>query len=615
MDTRRISLIEFPPRESSAQNKIPGRKELSTHRRFSLQIIKQGVRSSVEDSIKDISRIRKRLRYELDDLNDDDEIASGAKEDLSPEDIDILEDVLGKIEESEDKKINETDNSVDLESVLSNIGGYGRFQFFVHLVMIFSSTAELVSNLSTYFAGLPSPWLCVAGSTICTSNATFSSDDMTKCNMPRSEWKYLRSESESFYVQFDLSCDREWMAQLPTSTFYLGTMVGSMILGWVSDNYGRKKTLVPVYITLCTAGFLVSFSPNVWVLTGFRFIGGLCIPALSPNMGTMLSELVLPAHRSKVVVTMYIFWPFSLSLLSATSYMLPDWKKLSQVVSLPYLLLLPAIWILPESLTWLIAHGKLEDAKIALARIGNWNKKELDQEINLKMPTFALQSGQTNPCDLFCTKEMATSSLIQGLMWVAVNMAVYGILLGSADLSSGSLYLNFFYTSLAELPAVFVAYYTLDKFGRKKTMIFCSAFGSACCFGITAMPKIGIWHTGRLIAGVAGRFFACILYAGIIPWSIELYPTIIRSQGIGYVYAMGRIGCIASPWVINSMKVLHHIAPWACLAFFLALMAVSITHLPETKDRPLLTLIPRKRKTDVEVELEDLECIVNVDAL
>ena len=512
------------------------------------------------------------------------------------------------------ESINVDDGSMYLSDAITKIGAYGRYQMLVHLLMVFASTAEVVSNLSAYLCGLPSPWVCKAGSKICISNMTHNSYDLSKCKMPRSEWEYTKSYYESFVVQFDLSCERQWMAQMPTSIFYLGTMFGSLILGWISDNYGKKKTLVPCYLTLCIAGCLVSISPNIWALTGLRFIGGLCIPALSPNMGTMLSELVLPEHRSKVVVTMYLFWPFALSLLSVTAYVLPNWIWLSRVGSLPFLILLPALSMVPESLTWLAAHGKIVDVKFALIKISNYNKKPLDQDISLKIPKVPKRSRKTKPTDLFCTMQMALSSLIQGFMWFAVNMAYYGILLGSGDLSSGSVYLNFIYTSLVELPAVFAAYYALDKFGRKKSMIFCSTFGAVGCCVITAIPKYGSWHTVRLISGVIARFFVCILYAGIIPWSIELYPTIIRSQGIGYAYAMGRIGCIASPWVINSMKMLHHIAPWACLAFFLAMMALSITHLPETKGRPLLTDIPGRQSfhmTDVD---SSAETITNINA-
>ena len=157
MASRRISTTGIPPRKISTHIG-PNQRKVSAHRKISLHSIRQrgatfteGLKSSVAESIEDLSRIRTRSRYESIN-NNEDEYHYDAEEDVLPEEK--LENILDESDDSINEEKKDIDDSVELSSVLAMVGGYGRFQFFVHLVMIFASTAEVVNNLSLYFAGL-----------------------------------------------------------------------------------------------------------------------------------------------------------------------------------------------------------------------------------------------------------------------------------------------------------------------------------------------------------------------------------------------------------------------------------------------------------------------------
>ena len=95
----------------------------------------------------------------------------------------------------------------------------------------------------------------------------------------------------------------------------------------------------------------------------------------------------------------------------------------------------------------------------------------------------------------------------------------------------------------------------------------------------------------RLVTGVLGRLFVAMSFISVYPWGIELFPNIILSQGLGFCNAMARLGSVVSPWVMITMKKVHHIAPWMSLGIFLTLVTMLIAHLPETQRSPTVPKI------------------------
>jgi hypothetical protein len=83
----------------------------------------------------------------------------------------------------------------------------------------------------------------------------------------------------------------------------------------------------------------------------------------------------------------------------------------------------------------------------------------------------------------------------------------------------------------------------------------------------------------ELIASVALimliKFFITTFYAGLQSYTPEIYPTDVRSLGLGFVLTLGRLGTVIVPTYINYMKIhynknpLSFLAPWALLATLL----------------------------------------------
>ena len=472
--------------------------------------------------------------------------------------------------------LNVDENSSHL---LEAVGGYGRYQLMIHLIAMVALTGEILQVMSVVFTGLSSPLNIIA------NNTNLSVED--PCDVSSTQRRYAQPRSFSFVVEFDLSCGRAWLVQMVTSAFFAGSMIGNLVFGWTSDNYGRRKTLLYIYVTFLLVGCCTSLSNNVWQLIALRFISGVFTAPVQQLVASILSEMVSPGLRSQIVVTSYLLWPMALSMLSLTAYFIPNWKLINLIVTGPYLLVLPVLVLLPEPLAWLITKGRILDAKKLLHTIGFWNKRLLAPDVDIQSPKQDSYERTTNFLDLFGTKELAMTTIIMGVSFFSITASFYGLLMSSGDLSKGSsVYLNFFYSTIVEFPAYIVTCCALGKFGRKITNILGMSIGCISCCLLCFIPDDNALSSVRLSIGVFGRCFVTITFMSIVPWTIELYPTAIRSQAVGFGLSMGRFSTIMSPWIMSQIKQFHSAASWAYLAIILLVGSTLMTLLPDTKSQP-----------------------------
>ena len=472
----------------------------------------------------------------------------------------------------------------EIDDLLPKIGGFGRFQFMIQMIFTFACAPEACHALIMYFAAAIPPWSCVANSTNCTSSETFSSNDRTRCELPRDQWEYRAEKTYSIVTQFDLDCTNEWMAHASSSVFYLGTALGAIVWGFFADNYGRKTVMLPAFFFLQVFSLMVAFSPNIYVVIFFRFMSGFCAPACGVNMNTMLSELVVPKHRAWSCALMFISWPIALGSVSFLAYVIPNWKYLVFAITLPNIPVFVAMIFVPESVRWLLVHGKKEKAMEVLKKTAKVNRVPFPDNAILKaIPNQRVSS----PADLFRTLDYAILTLIQGLTWFTIAVGFYGIALASNDLTSGSKYINFLLTCLMEFPGVLICATSLEHLGRKTSITSFLLCGGVCLLCVAGIPNIVEVHILRLSFGMFGRCCFSVVYAGIYVWTLELYPTVLRSQAMGFMNTVAKVGGTAMPFIFKSLKILSPVLPFALIGALAILNSILLRRLPETKDKVL----------------------------
>ena len=80
--------------------------------------------------------------------------------------------------------------------------------------------------------------------------------------------------SSTGVTEWDLVCSQQWKVGLSSSMYMVGLMIGSILVGYLSDRFGRKPTLL-VMILVSTASCLAGvFCPEFWSYTATRVIIG-----------------------------------------------------------------------------------------------------------------------------------------------------------------------------------------------------------------------------------------------------------------------------------------------------------------------------------------------------
>ena len=159
-----------------------------------------------------------------------------------------------------------TTKSLEIDDVLEVIGGYGRFQLIVQIILLVAALPQIFAAYMMVFAGETPTWRCSINSTRCNSTLIFSDSNEQRCYMERSAWMYTELRPYSVVTDFDLDCEHRWMVILASSCYFIGNALGSFILSWIADNFGRVSVILPCVSGMAVIGVVSAFSINIWML-------------------------------------------------------------------------------------------------------------------------------------------------------------------------------------------------------------------------------------------------------------------------------------------------------------------------------------------------------------
>ncbi|XP_048046249.1 solute carrier family 22 member 7 [Megalobrama amblycephala] len=389
-------------------------------------------------------------------------------------------------------------------------------------------------------------------------------------------------------TQWDLVCDNRALSRLTTTIFFIGVMLGAAAFGSLSAMYGRKPMLLLSHILGMGFGLCSAFSSSFVMFAVLRFFTGFTITG-SVIISTVLNvEWVSIEHRKLVGVIDSLSWTFAFMSFSLIAYLIRDWRWLTVSISLPTIIAIITWWWIPESARWLIANGKADKAYSYLHKCAVMNRKKeatamIKPEELGKIIVTDRGNRKYSYLDLIKTPMMRRLALLTGITWFSVATVAYGI---SFNISSFGLnmYLTQFVYGAIEIPAKLSIYYLLDKFGRRITQA-----GSLLLVGISLMINIFIPKDKtvvRTVIAVLGKGCSATSFGTVILYSSELYPTVLRQNGMGYNSFVARLGVSVAPLILLSDDIWSYFSQ--VILSSLALSAAFVAyHLPETRGRCL----------------------------
>ncbi|XP_069569331.1 solute carrier family 22 member 6 isoform X1 [Brachyistius frenatus] len=368
-------------------------------------------------------------------------------------------------------------------------------------------------------------------------------------------WSYNMTERSSTIISdWDLVCDLRSLKQMGQTTYMGGVLVGALIFGGLSDRYGRRILLLISNLLMAVSGTCAAFSSSFSLFCLFRFGCGMALSGLGLNTFSLIVEWIPTRVRTVVgTITGYCYTVGQL-ILAVIAYFLRDWRWLTLAVSLPFYVFFLISWWFHESSRWLALNNKSEQAIKTLKSVAKFNgRHEEGEKIDIKMlqesmkKEMSCSQGSYSVLDLFRTPKMRIMTICLSAVWLATSFAYYGL---AMDLQKFGvdIYLIQVIFGAVDIPAKVVITVSMSFIGRRQ-----SQCGALIIAGVTILINLLVPYdkqTIRTCLAVMGKgclaasFNCCYLYSG------ELYPTIIRQNGMGWVSMMARVGAMVAPMVL-----------------------------------------------------------------
>lgn len=161
------------------------------------------------------------------------------------------------------------------------------------------------------------------------------------------------------------------------ASFYVGMFIGTMVLGKVSDRFGRKAAFTVPMIGYSIATLLVASSSTPLVIDSFRLIAGVGVGIQLINNDAYISELTPRRLRGRYMATALAIIFTSYPIAALLGYLLVPHQPFG-LAGWRWVVIISgvlgfAVWLLrkglPESPRWLAAHGRYAEAEQTLSAI------------------------------------------------------------------------------------------------------------------------------------------------------------------------------------------------------------------------------------------------------
>ncbi|XP_046622090.1 carcinine transporter-like [Neodiprion virginianus] len=393
----------------------------------------------------------------------------------------------------------------------------------------------------------------------------------------------------SLAAELEWVCNKTYYSSLAQSTFYVGSIIGGFIFGYIADNHGRMPALVICNMVGCAAAIATSFCNNFWSFCLCRFLAGTAFDNCFNMMFIILIEYVDLQHRTFMANASFgLYFSCSAGVLPWLAYYIADWRILSGVTAIPLMAALFAPWIVPESARWYISSGKIPKAVKTLKKIAKINGKTVDNEIYKEFEESCNEIIKNDKShdnytvmDLFKKPRLAFITVMLNIYWLLI-LFVYDGHVWNMKLLDPDVFTSFSLGALTELPAALILVLYLDKWGRRwmsfLSMFVCAIFSFialAVPTGATAVAMGIIARFGVNLAGNIGFQYAA-----------EMLPTVVRAQGVSLIHTLGYIAHIIGPYIVYLDDVSPYL-PLTVLGLLSLVVAVQSLFLPETLGQDL----------------------------
>ncbi|GLH00657.1 Organic cation transporter protein [Gryllus bimaculatus] len=143
------------------------------------------------------------------------------------------------------------------------------------------------------------------------------------------------------------------------------------------------------------------------------------------------------------------------------------------------------------------------------------------------------------------SRKLLVRALLLFFIWAANAFVYYGLSVNSTSLG-GDKYLNFALVCLVEIPGYTVAWLLMNRLGRRMSLGGSLGLCALTCIGAAFVPVGMEW--AEIVLFLVGKLGITSSFGVVFVYTAELYPTPMRSAGVGMSSTVARVGAMVAPF-------------------------------------------------------------------
>lgn len=369
----------------------------------------------------------------------------------------------------------------------------------------------------------------------------------------------------------------------------VGSIVGVMSAGILSDNIGRKNTMFIAAILFCIAAVGCSIPNSFNHLVMARIIGGIAIGVVSIVSPLYISEVSVPQYRGRLVslyqlaVTVGFLGAYlvNFQLLNYSHGNAANinnevlrlifhdevWRSMLGMALIPALLFFIIIFFIPESPRWLILKQRYNEASKILTHILG---SQVYANTEMQETKKVAENGEKTDWRLLLKPGVFRAVIIGAAIamlgqFMGVNAVLYygPSIFESIGLSSGDSLFYQVIVGLVNVVTTIIAVFIIDKIGRKK-LIYYGVSGMILSllfitFYFVKGEELGLPNILLLIFFLFYIFCCAISISAVIFVLLsEMYPIKVRGLAMSIAGLFLWVGTFLvgqlTPWLLANLQ-------------------------------------------------------------
>jgi MFS transporter, putative metabolite transport protein len=379
-----------------------------------------------------------------------------------------------------------------------------------------------------------------------------------------------------------------WMGAVGAASL-IGIFLGCLVAGSTSDRFGRRPVFIWGMLAFTMFAILQYRSVSMYELFFWRLLLGVALGADYVSCEAIVTEYSPTARRGRLLSVLAIAWTAGYLSSFIVGYLVrgngPDsWRIALLTSAIPSLITFLVRFNTPESPVWLTRQGRFNEARDIIA-------KHIGPEIALPIAS-TVASIKPGTMTALLRPPLRRNLIVgcvfhtaQVIPWFALGTFLPIVL---AKLNVGDGYTGALIYNILLMLGGLMGMLVIDRIPRRTFLI--QGFVVMAVF----LAILISWRTAPALATVPlfASFAFVMSAAGIlqIVYPPELFPTELRSRGIGATIACSRIGSACStfllPVVVQEYGV--YVALGACMVVCIVAALVCQFWAPETLNKQLV---------------------------